>query len=88
MAFSVVTRSPTSTQGLNDSYTHLSRLKGLTEWGDIVQVSPLTALPLMRALLDTLEGWRSKLKGHYLPHVLPNEWAVQLHNLKLICFIH
>ena len=41
---------------------HISQLGGVSN-----------LLDRLRALLDTLEDWRSKLKGHEPPHVLPND---------------
>ena len=59
---------------------HISQLSGALD-----QVSDL--LDRLRTLHDTLEGWRSKLKGHKPPHVLPKDVEAQLQSLSVgICF--
>ena len=38
-------------------------------------------LDMLKTLQDTLEGWRSKLKDHEPPHVLPKDVEAQLQEL-------
>ena len=53
---------------------HTSQLDGVLD-----QVRNL--LDMLKTLQDTLEGWRSKLKDHEPPHVLPKDVEAQLQEL-------
>ena len=53
---------------------HTSQLDGVLD-----QVRDLA--DKLKTILDTLEGWRSRLKDHEPPHVLPKDVETQLQQL-------
>ena len=59
---------------------HTSQLDGVLD-----QVRNL--LDKLKTLQDTLEGWRSKLKDHKPPHVLPKDVEAQLQELAVSKFV-